>query len=203
MSWLRWTALTTVGYALGATVGVGLLNAFARPFGLVAGGIPFILVFGCVFGAAVAVPQVLGAPRVVAHPVPWILLSALGSAAGFALAALVGERLGDALSPTGNIIIAGGAIQGLSGATLGLAMGVAQSRAGRAPGLAGRWILATVIGTGLGYGAAAAVLELLEVEILRANLIPSFGAIVGALTGLAQAAVLAGYRRPSATSGSD
>jgi len=188
---LRWTTLSVVGYALAATISVALLGVIARPLGPIAGGMVFILAFGCVFGVTIAIPAILGAPPGVVRRREWILLSAIGASIGFALAAFAGERLGDVVSPTGNIIIGGATIQILSGATLGLTIGVAQSRAlDRSLGIGRRWILATIVGTGLGYGAATGVLELLDVEILRANLIPSFGAIVGLSVGVAQGFVL-------------
>jgi hypothetical protein len=52
------------------------------------------------------------------------------------------------------------------------------------------WIAASAVGAGLGYASAAAVLELLEVPVLKAALIPSFGAIVGLFTGAAQGVTL-------------
>jgi hypothetical protein len=180
-----------VGYALGATVSVALLGAIARPLGQIAGGMLFILAFGCVFGVAIAIPLLLGAPRGAVRPGEWLLFTAVGASVGWALAALVGERLADVVSPTGNIIVGGGTIEILSGATLGLMIGVAQSRVlDRSLGIARWWIVASTVGTGLGYGAAAAVLELLDVPILRANLIPSFGAIVGLCVGVAQGLVM-------------
>lgn len=194
--WLRWTALSTIGYALGATASVSLLGLIARPLGQIASGMAFTLAFGCVFGIGVAIPLLLGAPRGFVRQGEWILLTTVSASIGFALAALVGERLADVISPTGSIIIGGGTIQILSGATLGLSISVAQSRVlDRSPGIGRWWILASIIGTGLGYGGAAAVLELLDVGILHANLVPSFGAIVGLLVGSAQGLVL--RSRPS------
>jgi len=51
-------------------------------------------------------------------------------------------------------------------------------------------IIASAIGAGIGYGIAAAALELFEIEFLRANLVLSFGAMVGLLLGGAQAVAL-------------
>jgi hypothetical protein len=191
--WLRWTALSAVGYALGTTVSVGLLGSIARPLGQIAGGMLFLLAFGWVFGVAIAIPPLLGSPRGAVRRGEWIAFTTVGASIGFALAAVVGERLADVVSPTGSIIVGGGTIQILSGATLGLATGVAQSRAlDRSLGIGRWWILASTAGTGLGYGAAAGVLELLDVRILHENLIPSFGAIVGLLVGMTQGLVMLG-----------
>ena len=50
----------------------------------------------------------------------------------------------------------------------------------------------TAIGGALGYGIAAVLLELVDVAPLRAALVPSFGAILGAFIGVAQALALRG-----------
>ncbi|GAC1506688.1 MAG: hypothetical protein NVS1B3_06480 [Candidatus Dormibacteraceae bacterium] len=187
---LRWTVLTAIAYALAASASVSLLGRLGRQLGPIADGMISILAFGCVFGAVVAVPPLLGVPRGVRRR-DWLLGTTVGATAGFALAALVGERLGNAVSPTGNIVIGGAAIQILSGATLGLTMGAAQARAfDRSLRLDRRWLVATMVATGLGYAAATGALELLEIGILRANLIPSFGVIVGLFVGIAQSLVL-------------
>jgi len=191
---------TIVAYALGVTIATKVLGAIPPPFGAVLGGMAAIALFGVVFGAAVGVVQLValrGAGRV--RSGPWTVTTMLGGAVGFMAAALVGETLGDLISPTGSIVIGGGTIEITSGAVLGLAIGVAQSSIARRRA----WILASAVGAGLGYGAATAALELLEVPVLKANLIPAFGAILGLFIGLAQGVVLVGYRRPSATSASD
>ena len=189
MTALRWLVFTVIAYAAGATVAVAAMNAVARPLGGVAGGGVFIFVFGALVGLAVGAVQYLGLWRRVSLAA-WLTASALGAGVGYVLAAIVGEQLGNVISPTGNIVIGGGTIQDLSGLVLGLAIGVAQWRVLRGPLAMGRgWIVATAIGVSLGYGTAAAVLELLEVGVLKVNLIPSYGGIVGLGAGLAQAIV--------------
>ena len=47
-----------------------------------------------------------------------------------------------------------------------------------------------MVGGALGYGAAAAVLELFDLPVLKANLVPSFGAILGLFVGVSQGLVL-------------
>ena len=184
MTWVRWPAATIVAYALAAVTSVALLN-LARPLGGVLSGVIFIALFGAEFGAVVAIVQYLGLARR-ANATRWVVFSALGGAAGYVLAALVGEALAAVISPTGSIVVGGGAIQDLSGAALGVCIGLAQSRA---LGLGRWWVVATAVGLFLGQGTAAAVLELLEVAFLKGNLIPSFGAILGLFTGIAQAVV--------------
>ncbi|HYK96890.1 MAG TPA: hypothetical protein VEU77_00725 [Candidatus Acidoferrales bacterium] len=190
MTALRWLALTIVAYAAGASLAVAAMNAVARPMGPLGAGGPFIFLFGAIVGVAVGAVQYLGLWRRVALAA-WLGASALGAAIGYVLAAVVGEQLGNVISPTGNIVVGGGTIQDLSGLVLGLAIGVAQWRVLRGPLGVGRWwIVATAIGVSLGYGTAAAVLELLEVDLLKVNLIPSYGAIVGLGAGIAQVIVL-------------
>ena len=194
MTALRWLAFTIVAYAAGASLAVAAMNAFARPMGPLGGGGPFIFLFGAVVGIAVGSVQYLGLWRRVALAA-WLGASALGAAVGYVLVAIVGEQLGRVISPTGNIVIGGGTIQDVSGLVLGLAIGVAQWRVLRGPlGMGRWWIVATAIGVSLGYGTAAAVLELLEVDVLKVNLIPSYGGIVGLGAGIAQAIVLRSRR---------
>jgi hypothetical protein len=76
-------------------------------------------------------------------------------------------------------------------------LGIASAQRLVAPTLDRRWILATVVGVGLGYAGAAGALEFLEIAILKANLPGSFGAIIGVFAGIAQAVVM--RARPSAT----
>lgn len=51
-------------------------------------------------------------------------------------------------------------------------------------------MIASSIGGALGYSLAAAALELFEVPILKAHLVPSSGAIFGVFLGSAQAVEL-------------
>jgi hypothetical protein len=189
--WAVWVGATTVAYAVGTTLSVTLVGATVRPIGSVLGGMVFVAIFGAVIGIGVGAVQFPALPRGTVSLRAWMLATVLGASAGFVLAAPVGEVLGNLISPTGNIVIGGGTIQISSGAIVGLAIGLAQLRVLRklVPSTR-RWIVASMVGTGLGYGAAAAILELLEVPLLKVNLIPAFGAIIGMFAGLAQAAVL-------------
>ncbi len=174
-----WIGATTVAYALGTTLGVNVVGATARPIAPVLGGMVFVAVFGAVIGIGVGAVQFAALPRGAVSLRAWMLASVLGASAGFVVAAPVGEVLGNLISPTGSIVIGGGTIEITSGAIVGLGIGLAQSRVLRAFVPTSRWwVVACVVGTGLGYGAAAAILELLEVPILKMNLIPAFGAIV-------------------------
>lgn len=193
---LVWIAATTVAYALGTTLGVTLTGATARPLALVLGGMVFVAVFGAVIGIGVGAMQFPALPRGATSLRSWMLATVLGASAGFVVAAPVGEALGNLISPTGNIVIGGGTIQITSGAIVGLGIGFAQSLVLRTLVQSARWwVIASMLGTGLGYGAATAILELLEVPILKTNLIPAFGAIVGIFVGLAQRLVLSSRQR--------
>ena len=122
----------------------------------------------------------------------WILWSGLGGGVGYVGASVVGEILGNAIDPLLPLVIGEGTIEVGSGAVLGLAIGIAQRLAG-AHELArhGRWLAATVVGTGLGYGAAAGALEFVGGPILRANLAVTFMLILGLFVAAAQALVVA------------
>ena len=188
---LRWVAAAVVGYALGMTVSTVLVGATARPLTPVLGGSVFVVLFGALIGIGAAIPLFIALPRGAVRFPAWIAANALGAAAGFTLASFVGEILANVISPTTIVVIGGGAIQIGSGAMVGLGIGVAQWRVLR-PLLptARRWIVASMIGAGLGYGAATGVLELLDLPVLKASLVPSFGAILGIVIGIAQGLVL-------------
>ena len=183
--------MTIAGYAVGTTISVAIVGATARPVSPMLNGIVFVALFGAVAGVGLGGVQFVALPRGAASLRAWILATLLGAGAGFSVASVVGEILGDLISPSTNIVLGGGTIEITSGAIVGLGIGVAQWRVLRSvlPTARG-WVAAGMVGTGLGFGAAAAVLELLEVPVLKANLIPAFGAIIGLLAGLAQGLVL-------------
>ena len=179
-----WIGATVIGYALGLALATYLAGAVARPLSPVLGGLLFVAVYGGVLGIAVGAAQLAAFPRGAAAWHIWLPATVLGALVGCVLAAVAGEWLGNAIDPGTNIILGGGIIQQGSGALLGLAIGTAQAITLRRmlPGVRG-WILATLLGCALGYGAAAAMLEILEVPLLRINPVLSFGAILGIFTG--------------------
>jgi hypothetical protein len=167
---------------------VVLLAAIARPLSLVLGGMLYVALFGAIIGLGIGLAQFLALPRRAVTLGAWIAASLIGAAAGFALASLVGEILGNLIPYTAGLIIGGGTIQGITGAMVGLGIGSAQRLVG--PTLGPRWLLATVVGVALGYAAAAGALEFLEVPVLKVNLPASFGALVGIFAGTAQVVVM-------------
>jgi hypothetical protein len=186
---IAWIGTTVAGLALGVTVSTALLGAGGRPLSPVLGGLLVVALFGAVIGAILGPVQLLAIRR--APRRMWIAATALGSAAGFAGAAVVGEQVANVISPTTNIVLGGAVIQISAGAIAGLGIGSAQWLVLRRPLAMSRWwIAASAVGAGLGYASAAGVLELLEVPVLKAALIPSFGAIVGVFTGAAQGLTL-------------
>jgi hypothetical protein len=196
VSGLRWIVTTTIGYAIGVPLSMLLLGAFARPLSPILGGMLYILLFGAVVGLCVGACQLWATPREPLAMPSMILATPAGAALGFAVAAVVGEGLGNVIDPTISVVVNGGIIQITSGAFVGLAVGVAQWLVFR-PYLrgTGSWLLASMTGAGLGYGAAAAILELFEIPLLKAALGLSFGAILGLFVGFAQALVLRSTRR--------
>jgi hypothetical protein len=195
---IAWIGTTTVGYALGMTLSTLLVGATARPLSPVLGGIIFVLAYGAVIGIVLGVAQL---PAIPGGPAPvrlWIVATTLGAAVGFALAAVIGEALGNFIDPTLNVVIGEGIIETTSGAVVGLAIGAAHWLVLRRLLPRRRfWLAMSAVGGALGYGIAAAVLELFDVPVLKANLVPSFGAILGLFVGLAQG--LGGWPRESPT----
>ena len=197
-----WIAATTVGCALGLTLSSVLAGATARPLSPVLGGIGVVLLYGAVVGAVIGIMQLLVIPRDLIPWHLWVPVTLIGGAVGFALAAVVGEVLGNVIDPMLSVVIGEGTIETSSGAILGLAIGAGQWRVLRRRASVGRgWLVMCAIGGGLGYGAATAVLELFDVPILKTNLLPSFGAILGICIGTAQAPVLWSRRRNGSTAG--
>ena len=190
-TWIGWIVATTVGYSLGTTLSTFLVGATARPLSPVLGGVIFVLLYGLVIGIVIGLAQLPVMPRGGAPWRAWILATPLGAAAGFAVASVVGEILGNTIDPSLNVVIAEGAIESTSGAIVGLGIGFAQWLVLRRLLPDGRWwIVTSVVGGAVGYGAAAAVLEVLDVPLLKANLVPSFGAILGLFVAVSQSLVL-------------
>jgi hypothetical protein len=189
--WVWWIGVTTTGCSLAVTLSTTLLGATGRPLAPVFGGIVVVALFGGVIGVVIAAAQFLALPRGAASSRAWILATLAGAAAGFAVASLVGEILGNIIPPTTNVTIGGGAIQMTFGAVVGFGVGCSQWLVLRRALPIGRWwIVASAVGAALGYGVALGALEVLEVPILKASLMPSFGAMLGLCVGVAQSLVL-------------
>ncbi len=184
-----WIAATTIGYGVGATVAVTVMGAVGHAVSAMLSGTIFLAAFGALIGVFVGPIQFVALRERSVRSNEWVTLTIAGTVFGSVVGAFVGEALGDAISPTANIIVGGGAIEMISGAVIGGAIGFAQQRAMRRDNVR-FWALATAVGAALGWGAAGLILEIIEIEFLRAGLIPSFGAIVGLFVGAAQAFVL-------------
>jgi len=186
-----WIVTTVLGYALAIGAATLVMGAPARALSSLLGGLVYLAVYGAVVGIVIALVHFAALRGRAIAPVSWIAASALGLAVAFPVMAVVGEQLGNAIDPLLPVALGEGVIQVLSGATLGLILGFAQWRVLR-PFLPGRpsWLIASAVGAGIGYGIAAAALELFEIELLRANLVLSFGAMVGLFLGAAQALAL-------------
>jgi len=195
-SWLAWTAATTIGYALGMTLSAYLINSLGRALSPFVGGILNVLLYGAAIGISVGICQFVAIPRGLVPLRSWLLASLIGAAIVFAVASLVGEALGNVVNPTTNIVLGEGTIEDTSGAVVGLAIGCAQWLLWR-PHLqrAQLWILASIVGPALGYGTAAALLELFDLPVLKAATPFSFGLILGLLAGVFQGLVLRASRR--------
>ncbi|HEY8807781.1 MAG TPA: hypothetical protein VIN70_09385 [Candidatus Limnocylindria bacterium] len=186
-----WVVTTVLGYALALGAATLVMGVPGRALSSLLGGLVYLAVYGAVVGIVVALVQLAALRGRSIAPVSWIATSALGLTVAFPVMAIVGEVLGNAIDPLLPVALGEGVIQDLSGATLGIILGIAQWRVLR-PLLSGQvsWLIASAIGAGIGYGIAAAALELFEIEFLRANLVLSFGAMVGLLLGGAQAVAL-------------
>ena len=125
-TWIGWTGATTVGFSLGTTLSTFLVGAAARPLSPLLGGIIFVLSYGVLIGIVIGLAQCLAIPRGTARWRVWILATPLGAGAGYVLASVVGEILGNTIDPSLNVVIGEGAIETASGAVVGLGIGFAQ-----------------------------------------------------------------------------
>lgn len=191
-----WIVTTVVGYAAALGVATLVMGVPGRPLAGLLGGAIYLAVYGAIAGIVLSLVLLVALRGRGIVPATWVVATAGSLAIAFPLMASVGELLGDAIDPRFSLVIGEGTIQDVSGATLGLLLGLAQWLVLRRLGL-GRtsWLVASALGAAIGYGVAAAALELFEIEILRANLVPSFGLIVGLFLGVAQAVSLALPRR--------
>lgn len=190
-SWVTWVPVTIVAYAVGVAVSTWLVGLTARPLSGVFGGILFVLLYGAVIGLGVSAVQLVAIPRGTVALRTWLGATVIGGALGLAVASVVAEFLADLIDPSVNLVLGEGVIQDTSGAVVGAAIGSAQWLVLRPLMPKGRrWILMTALGGALGYGFAAILLELIDVAPLRAALVPSFGAILGAFIGAAQGLAL-------------
>lgn len=186
-----WAVATMLGLAVGATLSSLLVGAIGRPLSPLLDGLLSVALYGAVIGLVSGAVQLAVIPRAAVRWPVWIGANVAGVAFGYVLVAIVGETLGNAVDPRANLILGEGAIEDTSGAVLGLAMGYAQWRAlrGHLPRLRW-WLVATAAGAAIGYGTAAAALELFEIAVLRANVVPSYVGILGLFIGVAQAVAL-------------
>lgn len=187
---IRWAVAAALGLAAGATVSSLVVAAVGRPLSPILGGLLYVALYGAIIGGVSSVVQLAIIPRGAVRWDVWTIANIAGFALGYVLASLVGESLGALVDPGLNLIVGEGLIEDASGAVLGLAIGLAQWLVLQRARPRLRWLVATAVGVGLGYGSAAAVLELFEIPVLKTNLIPSFGAIVGLFLGVAQATAL-------------
>jgi len=197
---IMWAVVAGIGFAAGATVSSVAVNPVARLVSPLLGGLVSVALYGAVIGGIAGLVQLAVIPRDEVRWHAWLAANIAGFAVGYVMASVVGEALGNAIDPRANIVLAEAAIEISAGAALGLAVGLAQWRALHQVDALPRlrwWLVATAIGVGLGYGSAAGVLEELQVAVLKANLIPSFAAIVGLGMGLAQAIALRTRSRPA------
>ena len=193
---LVWAIATALALAAGATVSGLVLAAIGRPLSPLLGGFVYIALYGAVIGAVSGVVMLAVVPRGVGSWPRWIVASVVGFAVGYILVAIVGETLGNIVDPRMNLVVGEGAIEDSAGAVLGIAVASAQWRAlGPTFARLRWWILATAVGAALGYGTAAAALELFEIGFLRANLVPAYTGIVGLVSGIGQAIALRRLQR--------
>jgi hypothetical protein len=195
---VAWILTTAVGLSAGTTVSTYLLAPLSPLLSRALGGLPFALLYGATIGLVLAGTQYVVVRRGTVALRPFLLSMALCAAVGYALAAVLGEVLGNLISPNVSVVISEGTIEGVAGAIIGFSIGGAQWTCLRERLPRRRaWMAASAIGGALGYSAAAAALELLEVPFLKAHLAPSYGAIMGLFLGAAQAAAGSIPGRPS------
>ena len=182
--------MTTGGFVLGALLSTYLMGSIARPVSQLAAGLVYVALYGAIIGVPVATAQLIALRREALSRRAWVVAGAVGTGGGYALASVVGELLGNAIDPSVPLIVGEGTIEVASGAVLGLAVGVAQWSALQRIRMSASWIAASVIGAGLGYGAASGALEFVGGPILKASLPATFALILGLFVAAAQALAL-------------
>lgn len=159
--WLGWMVASSAGWAL------GLAGGFAVGFGTggVVGGTAGQALFGAVLGASVGTLQWVVLRKRVKRASWWVLFTTLGMGAGFALI--------EAATPTLSWVLGGGSIYGfVNGAGVGSLLGAMQwlvlrGRTHRA----GWWVLASGVGTGLGFALDQVVGQLVGLTITGTALV--------------------------------
>jgi len=187
---MRWAVATAVGWIVGTLVATFVMGTVGRALSGVAAGLIYLAAYGAVIGAFVAAAQIFAAR---ALDRAWIARSVIGFAVGYVVAAFVGELLGNIVDPLLPLLVGEGSIEDISGATLGIAIGLAQlvlvvSVSDRRRG----WVVATAVGPGLGYGSAAGLIDFVGGPVLKASVPATFALILGLFVGVAQALVLRG-----------
>lgn len=153
--WLCWVVASGAGGAL------GLAGGFAIGFAIggATSGIVSQSVFGAVVGASVGALQWLVLRRQVSRAGWWILATALGIGVGFALIR--------AATPAVSRVLGGGPIYGLAnGVLVGILVGTLQWLVlRRQVSRAGWWVLASAVGTGVGFALDQVVGQLVSVAM--------------------------------------
>ena len=182
--WLRWMLANTVVTALAVTVtvvGVGVAILFlieARDVGIFHGA-----AFGGVFGTLRGFAQRLVLRRQVSWSGRWVLFSAAGGAAGFALAVAIIINLGSFESGSLPATVLGIVI--VIGAALGIGQWFVLRREASGSGL---WVLASAVGPALiylvvFYVAFFALDRVFDHPVLRGN-VADFALLIGAVGGM-------------------
>ncbi len=193
-----WSGATAAGYGLGMALSSWGVSSTLRPLGPVLGGMLNLLVYGAVIGMVLGACQ-FGTMRHGLAPFGrWMAVSLVGTALGFAAAALITETVNNAMDPTRNIVMGYALIAIIAAAIIGLVNSYAQWLVLRSylprPVL---WILASMFGASLGTILSAVIMGLLNLPIFVTQPSLSTGAILGFFTGVFQGLVLWSERRRS------
>ena len=139
--WGRWVLATTIGWAVGSIAAFIVAHLVAPIVHIV---IPHEtnLVFGLCLGAVVGIVQRRFAPNPITASGRWVLSTSIGMGIPFVVAAIAGEFRGGHPG-VGLVLIA---------AVGGLIAGLLQLRnVRRHSGRSGWWVLASIVGWGLGW----------------------------------------------------
>jgi hypothetical protein len=156
-----WVAANTIGYAAAVVLWATFSGPLWSAMSPLLGGAATLALYGAVLGTGPGALQLAALRPLLPRPRRWLPATAAGCAAGFVLASWAALAVTEAFWANANKYLSNSAVNVafglLAGAGIGAGRWLALGRENRA---AGRWIGVSAVSFTLGYGLAAAVVQL-------------------------------------------